>query len=83
MPSTFPIDFSLNFNYAVIAVGVVLAYATATWFLPGPRPFNARAWFKGPNLRGLSTELFPDAGPGASIAGGSINGKDIPLPLGV
>lgn len=34
-------------NYAIIAVGVVLTYSLGTWFIPGPKPFNARKWFTG------------------------------------
>lgn len=31
-----------QFNYAIIAVGVVLSYSLGTWFIPGPRPLNAK-----------------------------------------
>ena len=73
------VDMKLNFNYAIIAVGVVLVYSLATWFLPGPKPLNARTWFKGPNLSGLATDVVPDAGPGASMHGGALP----PVPIGV
>jgi len=73
------VDMKLNFNYAIIAVGVVLVYSVATWFLPGPKPLNARSWFKGPNLSGLATDVIPDAGPGASMHGG----PPPPVPIGV
>lgn len=79
LPNTFPIDMKLNFNYAIIAVGVVLVYSITTWFLPGPKPLNARVWFKGPNLSGLDTVTVPDAGPGASMHGGA----PPPVPIGV
>lgn len=63
------------------AVGVVLVYATATWIMPGPRPLNARTWFKGPRLQELDTETYPDAGPGASMSGKMMDGSEPPLPV--
>ena len=83
LPNTYPISMKSNFNYAIIAVGVVLTYSMTTWFIPGPRPFNARKWFTGPNIEGLS-ENVPDAGPGASMKGFGKEGADLPpIPLGV
>ena len=61
-------------------MGVVIVYATATWYLPGPKPLNAKVWFQGPNLSGLHTEEVPDAGPGASMRAGAI--PDV-YPIGV
>lgn len=70
---------------AIIAVGVVLVYSLSTWFFPGPKPFNARTWFSGPNLDGLAMDKVVDGGPGASVRGAS-EGLDVvvpPVPLGV
>ena len=70
---------------AIIAVGVVLVYSLSTWFIPGPKPFNARTWFSGPNLDGLQLDKIVDGGPGASVRGAT-EGLDVqlpPVPLGV
>jgi amino acid permease (GABA permease) len=40
-----------NFNYTIVAVGVVVMYATATWV------FSARHWFAGPRVQGTEEEL--------------------------
>ena len=81
LPNTYPINMRLNFNYAIIAVGVVLTYALGTWFLPGPKPLNARKWFKGPNVAGLDFESAPDGGPGASMrAGDAFKGEELRVP---
>jgi len=40
-----------TFNYAPIAVGVVLLYSGGYWFL------SARNWFKGPKVQGSPEEL--------------------------
>jgi uncharacterized membrane protein len=40
-----------NFNYAPIAVGVVLLYSGGYWFL------SARKWFKGPKPQGDEEQL--------------------------
>jgi len=61
-------------------VGVVLSYSLGTWFVPGPKPLNARVWFKGPNLENLHTEKVVDGGPGASFHAGV---KPPPMPLGI
>ena len=75
----------MNFNYAIIAVGVVLVYSTATWFLPGPA--GARKWFKGPNIDGLALAAVVDGGPGASMRAIREDGDgDVerpPMPMGV
>ena len=60
LPNTYPISMKLNFNYAIIAVGIVLSYSLGTWILPGPKPFNARKWFQGPNIHALNFEAAPD-----------------------
>ena len=60
-------------------------YSLATWFVPGPKPLNARVWFTGPNLDGLSMDKVVDGGPGASVRGGC-EGQEMqapPVPLGV
>ena len=127
LPSTYPINMNLNFNYAIIAVrshprarrprgvtvpcragahprcsccdaarqvGVVLTYSMGTWFIPGPKPFNARRWFKGPHLEALEVAAefgIVDYGPGASMIGekhakGELDPDKLdlpPVPLGV
>ena len=40
-----------NFNYAIVAVGVVVIYAGGYWFL------SAKNWFKGPKVQGSAEEL--------------------------
>jgi amino acid permease (GABA permease) len=40
-----------NFNYAVVAVGVVIVFAGAWWLI------SARRWFKGPKVQGTVDEL--------------------------
>jgi hypothetical protein len=41
----------LTFNYAPIAVAVVIGYAGLTWLL------SARKWFTGPKVQGTPEEL--------------------------
>jgi amino acid permease (GABA permease) len=50
LPQFGPIGYS-TFNYTVIAVAVVIGYATLTWFL------SARHWFTGPKVQGTPEEL--------------------------
>lgn len=50
LPQVFPIT-SLTFNYAVVAVGVVIVFAGGWWLL------SARRWFKGPKVQGTPEEL--------------------------
>ena len=50
LPQAYPITTS-NFNYAIVAVGVVLLYAGGFWFL------SAKNWFKGPKVQGTPEEL--------------------------
>ncbi|HET9780919.1 MAG TPA: amino acid permease [Candidatus Dormibacteraeota bacterium] len=50
LPQVSPITLQ-TFNYAIIAVGVVMAYATIYWFA------SARNWFKGPKVQGTAEEL--------------------------
>jgi amino acid permease (GABA permease) len=50
LPQVFPITI-LNFNYAIVAVGVVVLGTGASWI------FSARHWFKGPRVQGSAEEL--------------------------
>jgi len=50
LPEVSPITVS-TFNYAPIAVGVVLVFAGGWWLL------SARKWFKGPKIQGSPEEL--------------------------
>jgi len=51
LPQAFPPDLTKNFNYAPVAVLVVLLFAGGWWFL------GARNWFKGPRVQGTAEEL--------------------------
>jgi amino acid permease (GABA permease) len=51
LPPTNPIDLTKNFNYAPVAVAVVLLFAGGWWFA------SARNWFKGPRIQGTPEEL--------------------------
>ena len=51
LPQAFPPDLTKNFNYAPVAVLVVLLFAGGWWFL------GARKWFKGPRVQGSAEEL--------------------------
>ncbi len=50
LPESSPVTWS-TFNYAPIAVGVVLAFSGLWWL------FSARRWFKGPHAQGTEEEL--------------------------
>jgi hypothetical protein len=50
LPQFGPIS-RLTFNYAPIAVAVVIGYASLTWLL------SARKWFTGPKVQGTPEEL--------------------------
>ena len=50
LPQAAPIT-ALNFNYAIVAVGVVLVGTGAWWLL------SARNWFTGPRVQGTAEEL--------------------------
>ena len=50
LPQAAPIT-PLNFNYAIVAVGVVLVGTGAWWLL------SARNWFTGPRVQGTAEEL--------------------------
>ncbi|HLZ94105.1 MAG TPA: amino acid permease, partial [Candidatus Dormibacteraeota bacterium] len=51
LPEAAPGNTPSTFNYAIVAVGVVLVYAGAYWFL------SAKNWFKGPKVQGSAEEL--------------------------
>jgi len=51
LPAAFPPNLQTNFNYAPVAVLVVLLFAGGWWFL------GARKWFKGPRVQGTPEEL--------------------------
>jgi amino acid permease (GABA permease) len=50
-----------NFNYAPVAVGVVLLFSGGYWLL------SARKWFKGPKIQGTEAELEQIEGGFANI----------------
>lgn len=51
LPPTSPISLQTNFNYAPVAVAVVLLFAGGWWFA------SAHNWFKGPRVQGSPEEL--------------------------
>ncbi|HET7467193.1 MAG TPA: amino acid permease [Candidatus Dormibacteraeota bacterium] len=51
LPQAAPGNTWTTFNYAPVAVGVVLLYSGGYWFL------SARNWFKGPKVQGSAEEL--------------------------
>jgi amino acid transporter len=51
LPQVSPGNTLVTFNYAILAVAVVLVYAGGYWFL------SARKWFKGPRVQGSAEEL--------------------------
>jgi amino acid permease (GABA permease) len=51
LPQVSPGNTRITFNYAILAVAVVLIYAGGYWFL------SARNWFKGPKVQGTAEEL--------------------------
>lgn len=51
LPQAAPGNDFKTFNYAPLAVGVVLLYSGGYWFL------SARKWFKGPKVQGTPEEL--------------------------
>ncbi|HEY7591082.1 MAG TPA: amino acid permease [Candidatus Limnocylindrales bacterium] len=51
LPQVTPIDNPANFNYAPVAVGVVLLFAGGWWVL------SAKNWFRGPKVQGTPEEL--------------------------
>ena len=51
LPQLTPGNTLMTFNYAIVAVAVVLVYAGGYWFL------SAKNWFKGPKVQGSAEEL--------------------------
>ena len=51
LPQAAPGNDFKTFNYAPVAVGVVLVYSGGYWFL------SAKNWFKGPKVQGTAEEL--------------------------
>jgi amino acid transporter len=51
LPQAAPGNTATTFNYAPVAVGVVLLYSGGYWFL------SAKNWFKGPKVQGTAEEL--------------------------
>jgi amino acid permease (GABA permease) len=51
LPQVAPGNTAKTFNYAPLAVGVVLLYSGGYWFL------SAKNWFKGPKVQGTPEEL--------------------------
>jgi amino acid transporter len=51
LPQVTPADDPANFNYAPVAVGVVIVFAGGWWLL------SAKNWFKGPKVQGSAEEL--------------------------
>ena len=51
LPQAAPGNTLTTFNYAIVAVAVVLIYAGGYWFL------SAKNWFKGPKVQGTAEEL--------------------------
>jgi amino acid transporter len=51
LPQVTPVDNPANFNYAPVAVGVVILFAGGWWIL------SAKNWFKGPKVQGSTEEL--------------------------
>ena len=51
LPAAFPVNLQTNFNYAIVAVAVVVLYSGGYWLL------SAKNWFKGPKVQGSAEEL--------------------------
>jgi cell division protein FtsW (lipid II flippase) len=51
LPQAAPGNSLTTFNYAIVAVAVVLIYSGGYWFL------SAKNWFKGPKVQGTPEEL--------------------------
>ncbi len=51
LPQVAPGNTTVTFNYAPVAVGVVLIYSGGYWFV------SAKNWFKGPKVQGSPEEL--------------------------
>ena len=51
LPAAFPVNLQTNFNYAIVAVAVVVLYSGGYWLL------SAKNWFKGPKVQGSAEDL--------------------------
>ncbi len=56
LPQLSPGNTPTTFNYAILAVAVVLVYSGGYWFL------SAKNWFKGPKVQGSAEELARRSG---------------------
>ena len=63
LPQAAPGNNLLTFNYAPVAVGVVLIYSGGYWFL------SAKNWFKGPKVQGSADELAKIEAELAAVGG--------------
>jgi amino acid permease (GABA permease) len=63
LPQVAPGNTRTTFNYAPVAVGVVLLYSGGYWFL------SARNWFKGPRVQGSAEELAKIEAELAAVGG--------------
>ena len=63
LPQVAPGNTTVTFNYAPVAVGVVLLYSGGYWFL------SARNWFKGPKVQGSAEELAKIEAELAAVGG--------------
>jgi amino acid permease (GABA permease) len=63
LPQVAPGNTTTTFNYAPVAVGVVLLYSGGYWFL------SARKWFKGPKVQGSAEELAKIEAELAAVGG--------------
>jgi amino acid permease (GABA permease) len=63
LPQVAPGNTTTTFNYAPVAVGVVLLYSGGYWFL------SARNWFKGPKVQGSADELAKIEAELAAVGG--------------
>ncbi len=63
LPQAAPGNTVTTFNYAPVAVGVVLLYSGGYWFL------SAKNWFKGPKVQGSAEELAKIEAELAAVGG--------------
>jgi len=63
LPQVAPGNTTVTFNYAPVAVGVVLLYSGGYWFL------SAKNWFKGPKVQGSAEELAKIEAELAAVGG--------------
>jgi len=63
LPEAAPGNTPTTFNYAIVAVGVVLLYSGIYWFA------SAKNWFKGPKVQGSTEELAKIESELAAVGG--------------